>query len=60
LSANARNNSKDSDEPAFDGEPGRIVVSDLFNHALPLIRYNPGKIRRLKETAECNYLERSN
>ena len=32
----------DSDEPAEKGEIGRIVVTDLFNHAMPLIRYDVG------------------
>lgn len=45
----------DSDEPVQPGEMGRVVVTDLFNHAMPLIRYDigdlavspdePGKIR---------------
>jgi len=34
----------DSDEPASVGEPGRIVVTDLFNLAMPMIRYDTGDI----------------
>ena len=34
----------DSDEPARPGEPGRIVVTDLFNLAMPMIRYDTGDI----------------
>lgn len=32
----------DSDEPAEKGEVGRIVITDLFNYAFPLIRYDTG------------------
>lgn len=32
----------DSDEPAEDGELGRIVVTDLYNYACPMIRYDTG------------------
>ena len=32
----------DSDEPAEYGELGRIVVTDLYNYAFPLIRYDTG------------------
>ncbi|NLC72052.1 MAG: phenylacetate--CoA ligase family protein [Desulfuromonadaceae bacterium] len=30
---------RDDDTPVADGEPGRIVVTDLMNRAMPLIRY---------------------
>lgn len=30
---------KDDDTPAATGEPGRIVVTDLMNRAMPFIRY---------------------
>jgi phenylacetate-CoA ligase len=45
----------DSDDPASIGEPGRIVVTDLFNHAMPLIRYDTGDIGIWKEEAECGW-----
>ena len=34
----------DKDEPADYGEVGRIVVTDLFNYAFPLIRYDTGDL----------------
>lgn len=34
----------DSDEPASEGEVGRIVVTDLFNYAFPMIRYDTGDL----------------
>jgi phenylacetate-CoA ligase len=30
----------DADEPASDGEPARLVLTDLYNYAMPLIRYD--------------------
>lgn len=33
-----------SDEPAAPGEVGRVVVTDLFNYAMPMIRYDTGDI----------------
>lgn len=32
----------DSDEPAPDGELGRIVITDLTNRAFPILRYDNG------------------
>lgn len=34
----------DKDEPVKNGELGRIVVTDLFNHATPMIRYDTGDV----------------
>lgn len=40
-------------KPVNNGEPGRIVITDLFNYAMPLIRYDTGDIG-VMETHECN------
>lgn len=45
----------DKDEPAELNEPARIVVTDLFNHAMPLIRYDTGDMALLKENCECGW-----
>lgn len=42
----------DNDTPVADGEEGRIVVTDLFNHAMPLIRYDTGDIAVRKPGCE--------
>lgn len=34
----------ESDEPVSEGETGRIVITDLFNYAMPMIRYDTGDI----------------
>lgn len=34
----------DSNEPAEFGEVGRIVVTDLYNYAMPMIRYDTGDV----------------
>ena len=34
----------DSDEPAPYGDPARLVLTDLYNYAMPLIRYDTGDI----------------
>ena len=34
----------ESDEPAEDEEVGRIVVTDLYNYAMPMIRYDTGDV----------------
>lgn len=50
----------DKDRPAAAGEFGRIVVTDLFNYAMPLIRYDTGDIGRLtfqNDKVNNNYFE---
>ncbi len=36
------------DKPVADGEEGRVVVTDLFNRAMPLIRYDTGDVAVFK------------
>ncbi|MDO5702036.1 MAG: AMP-binding protein [Lachnospiraceae bacterium] len=38
----------DSDEPAGSGELGRIVVTDYYNRAFPMIRYDTGDTGKLE------------
>jgi phenylacetate-CoA ligase len=45
--------SLDSDTPAGPGEPGRVVVTDLFSHAMPLIRYDTGDVAVSGENCLC-------
>ena len=45
----------DSDDPVSIGESGRIVVTDLFNHAMPLIRYDTGDTAEWKKEPECGW-----
>lgn len=40
----------DEDKPVKPGHPGRIVVTDLFNRSMPLIRYDTGDIAIQKPT----------
>ena len=37
----------DNDEPAAAGELGRIVVTDLYNKAFPMIRYDTGDVAKM-------------
>lgn len=43
----------DSDNPVNPGELGRVVVTDLFSHAMPLIRYDTGDLAILGEGCNC-------
>lgn len=43
----------DSDESADYGEAGRIVVTDLYNRSMPLIRYDTGDIGVLSPKSKC-------
>jgi len=40
---------READEPAAPGEMGRVVVTDLFSHAFPLIRYDTGDLAVLSD-----------
>ncbi len=42
----------DSDEPVENGELGRIVVTDLFNHAVPMIRYDTGDVGAMEMVSD--------
>ncbi len=44
----------DSDEPAEPGELGRIIITDLFNYAMPLIRYDTGDLGIQSELVKCD------
>lgn len=41
-----------NDEPVDLGKSGRIVVTDLFNYAMPLIRYDTGDIGVMTKTGK--------
>jgi phenylacetate-CoA ligase len=43
----------DGDRPVPPGTLGRIIVTDLFNRAMPLIRYDTGDTGVLAETSRC-------
>jgi phenylacetate-CoA ligase len=40
----------DTDQPVAPGEVARIVVTDLFNHAMPMIRYDTGDLALVEQT----------
>ncbi|MEN8887102.1 MAG: CoF synthetase [Winogradskyella sp.] len=42
----------ENDNPIQPGEFGRIVVTDLFNYAMPIIRYDTGDIAKLGLTED--------
>jgi phenylacetate-CoA ligase len=44
----------DKDEPVQPGKMGRVVITDLFNYAMPLIRYDTGDIATLREDSSCS------
>lgn len=52
---------EEADEPAEEGEVGRIVVTDLYNRAFPMIRYDTGDLgaigrdARGERTLACVY-----
>ena len=43
----------EKDEPVAEGKLGRIVVTDLFNFAMPLIRYDTGDMAVMAEKSVC-------
>ncbi len=44
----------EDDSPVSPGDPGRVVVTDLFSHAMPLIRYETGDLAILSaESCHC-------
>ena len=45
----------DSDERAEEGELGRIVITDLYNRAFPLIRYDTGDAARMSIDKESGF-----
>lgn len=46
---------KENDNPADIGEEGRIIITDLYSNAMPLIRYDTGDYGVLQETCSCGY-----
>lgn len=45
----------EKDEPAQEGELGRIVVTDLFNYGMPFIRYDTGDIGSISFNSNCEF-----
>jgi len=45
----------DEDLPADPGEPARMVVTDLFNRAMPLIRYDTGDLVLRQPSPACGW-----
>lgn len=44
----------DKDIPAAPGEMGRVVITDLFNYCMPLIRYDTGDLAYMSENSKEN------
>jgi phenylacetate-CoA ligase len=42
----------DNDEPAVYGEPARLVLTDLYNYAMPMIRYDTEDIVIMKKQSD--------
>lgn len=47
----------DSDLPAEEGELGRIVITDLHNLAMPIIRYDTGDLASFKLVDDVMYFD---
>lgn len=45
----------DEDKPVNIGEPGRVVVTDLFSDHLPLIRFDTGDIAVYGGNSKCSF-----
>lgn len=43
----------DKDEPASPGEPARLVLTDLYNYAMPLIRYDTEDVVIMDDSKDC-------
>ena len=46
---------RERDMPVAPGEPGRLVVTGLWSHAMPLIRYDLGDIVVRQEQCACGW-----
>lgn len=44
----------DSDKPVKTGQLGRVVITDLFSHSMPLIRYDIGDLALMGDGSKCN------
>lgn len=44
-----------SNEPVVDGEVGRVVITDLYNYAMPMIRYDTGDVGAWQEVDHKGY-----
>ena len=40
------------DEPAAIGETGRVIITDLYNYAMPMVRYDTGYVAAWYEVVE--------
>lgn len=45
----------DDDTPVSPGQPGRVVVTDLWSQAMPLIRYDLGDVAVMQERCACGW-----
>lgn len=50
--------SMDSDKPAQEGELGRLVITDFFNKAFPVIRYENGDLVSIKRVEGRLYMDK--
>ena len=45
----------EKDEPTEDGKLGRIVVTDLYNYGMPIIRYDTGDLGIKESSSNCSF-----